>query len=123
MCISNPVFFDNNTCVKCDGDDIIWFKLKDKFIIDKPLYFCLCYVLPSGTTRNSMMETCVFDRLLDYIADFENMHSDCSFVVCGDMNARTRESPDYLINDNLQHVPLPEEYVLDDDLFSQILIG
>ena len=21
-------FFDNNTCVKCDGDDIIWFKLK-----------------------------------------------------------------------------------------------
>ena len=51
------------------------------------------------------------------------MHSDCSFVVCGDINARTRESPDYLINDNLQHVPLPEEYVLDDDLFSQILIG
>ena len=51
----------------------------------------------------------MFDRLLDSIAAFENMHSDCSFVVCGDMNAHTRESPDYLIDENLQHLPLPEE--------------
>ena len=32
------------------------------------------------------------------------------------MNARTGESPDYLIDDNLKHVPLPEKYALVDDL-------
>ena len=31
------------------------------------------------------------------------------------MNARTLESPDYLIDDNLHYVPLPEDYVLDED--------
>ena len=62
-----------------------------------------------------MIETCVFDRLLDSIANFENMHNDCSFVVFVDMIAHTRESPDYLIDENLQHLPLPEEYVLDGD--------
>ena len=51
--------------------------------MNKSLYFCLCYVLLSGTTRDSMIETCVFDRLLDSIANFENMHNDCPFVFFG----------------------------------------
>lgn len=32
------------------------------------------------------------------------------------MNARAHESPDYLIDDNLQHIPLPEDYVLDEGI-------
>lgn len=108
--------YDENTFVKNEGDDIIWIKLRDKIASDKPFYICLCYVLPSGTTRNSMVDYCVFDRLLDTIVDIESKQADCSFVICGDMNARTREDPDYVVDDNIQHVPLPEEYILDDEI-------
>lgn len=108
--------FDENTLVQCDGDDIIWFKLKNNIISDVPVYICLCYVLPPGTTRNSMVDSCVFDRLFDTIVDLENKHENCSFVVCGDMNARTRESPDYLVDDNSHYIPLPENYLVDQDV-------
>ena len=97
--------FDENTLVKFDGDDQIWFKLKNNIISDKPIYFCLCYVLPPGTTRNSMVDSCIFDRMLDTVAEIESKEQDCSFIICGDMNARTRESADYLTDDNSQHVP------------------
>ena len=30
--------FDENIFVKCDGDDIIWFKLKNNVISDKPVF-------------------------------------------------------------------------------------
>ena len=108
--------FDENTLVKFDGDEQIWFKLKNNIISDKPIYFCLCYVLPPGTTRNSMVDSCIFDRMLDTVAEIESKEQDCSFIICGDMNARTRESADYLTDDNSQHVPLPEDYTLDENI-------
>ena len=30
-----------------------------------------------------MIDTWVFDRLLDTIVDFETKHNDCSFIICG----------------------------------------
>ena len=109
-------YFDNKTFVKCENDDIIWIKLKDNVISDKPTYIALCYVLPTGTTRTTMVEESVFDRLLDNVVECESKHPETSFNICGDMNARTREMPDYVINDTLQHIPLPDDYVLDEEI-------
>ena len=108
--------FDNNTFLKCENDDIIWLKLKDNVISNKPTYICLCYVLPAGTTRNSMVDNSVFDRLLDTVVEYESIQPESSFIICGDMNARTREMPDYVIDDTQQHIPLPVDYVLDDEI-------
>ena len=73
-------------------------------------------MLPPGTTRNSMVDSCIFDRMLDTVAEIESKEQDCSFIICGDMNACTGESDDYLTDDNLQHVPLPEDYTLDENI-------
>ena len=68
--------------VKTDSDDIIWLKFAPGVISDKPLYLCLCYVLPSGTSRQPIVETSVFDRITDDLATFQSYHgSQCSFIV------------------------------------------
>ena len=54
--------------------------------------------------------------------DFETKHNDCSFVICKDMNAGTRESPNYLIDNYLHYVPLPEDYVFHEDFLPRYLL-
>ena len=111
--------FDENTFVQCDGDDVIWFKLRDNIISDTSVYF-VCSMYSHRVQQKTVVDSSVFDRLLDTIVDLENKHDNrCSFVVCDDMNVRTYESPDYLIDDNLNHIPLPENYVLDEDIISR----
>ena len=71
--------YNNNMLVKTDSDDIIWLKFALGVISDKPLYLCLCYVLPSGTSRQPLVETSVFDRITDDLATFQSYHdSQCS---------------------------------------------
>ena len=53
--------YNRNMLVKTDSDDIIWLKFAPGVISDKPLYLCLCYVLPSGTSRQPVVKTSVFD--------------------------------------------------------------
>ena len=75
----------------------------------------LCYVLPVGTSREPLVDVSIFDRLLLHIAELEAEHSEnCSFIVCGDMNARMGTLSDMVSDDNALHVPLPEEYVCDE---------
>ena len=108
--------YNSNMLVKTDCDDIIWLKFEPGIISDKTLYLCLCYVLPSGTSRQPIVETSVFDRLSDDIALFQSYHNDseCSFIVCGDLNARTKDLPDMVVDDNSIHLPLPDDYILDE---------
>ena len=67
-----------------------------------------------------MVDTSVFDRLLDTVAEYESIQPDSCSIICGDMNARTREMPDYVIDDTQQHIPLPDDYVLDDEITPRV---
>ena len=102
--------------VKTDCDDIIWLKFEPVVFSENALYLCVCYVLPTGTSREVIVETSVFDRVSNDIAYFHsnNNESDCSFIICGDMNARTKDLPDMVLDDNFVHLPLPDDYILDD---------
>ena len=102
--------------VKTDCDDIIWRKFEPGVFSENALYLCVCYVLPTGTSREVIVETSVFDRVSNDIAYFQsnNNESDCSFIICGDMNARTKDLPDMVSDDNFVHLPLPDDYILDD---------
>ena len=103
------------------NDDILWLKLSaDKLKIDKDLYIGLCYVLSDDSTRQSMVDDNIFDRLIDSLINVENNCEDNGyFVLAGDCNARTSSLPDFVLDDNLFYFNndiLPDEYTIDNKL-------
>lgn len=107
--------YDQNLIIHKDSDDIIWLGFNPGVLSADFVFLGLCYVLPTGTSREPLVEFSVFDRLLNNMAEFKATYSDdCSFIVCGDMNARTGILPDMIVDDNNLHVPLPEDYTPDD---------
>ena len=96
--------------------------------IERNLRFChLCqmkilsviedeYVKPTKSFVNHILvEISDSDRLSDDIATFQSLRDfNCSFIVCGDMNARTKELPDMVLDDNSLHLPLTDDYVVDE---------
>ena len=112
-------FCDGNTLVKVNEGCIIWVKLYGElFHIDSDLYVCLCYNTPVGSSRANYSDRSVFDMILDDILYFEaHLNGNCHFIVCGDLNARTANLPDYVASDSLQLSDLlPEDYVIDSPL-------
>ena len=102
--------------VKKENDDIIWLKI-DKSVLNLTydLYLCLCYVIPTGSSREALTEISVLERISDYIVEISNSTENCYHVlICGDMNSRTGTENDFVTLDNLNNDMLPEDYVTDD---------
>ena len=80
-----------NTLVFQGEDDILWVKLCGQmFNLDKDLYVHLSYVLPDGSSRQSMVETNIVDRLMNSMVYVNNIANDNAYLLmCGDFNART----------------------------------
>ena len=117
-------YVSNDTLVYTSMDDIIWVKIdKSLLSLSSDLYIALCYVTPDDSSRQSMLETNVFDRLLDTVSFIENKTRNCcNLLVCGDFNSRTSVYPDYIVNDEFDHMSvLPDEYIFDTQMprFSQ----
>ena len=95
-------FVSNDTLVFTSEDDFLWIKIsKSVLFSEKDLYVCLCYVTPDDSSRQSMVESNIFDRLLDSVAHIENIASNnCSILACGDWNARTSINPDFVTDDD-----------------------
>ena len=96
-------------------DDILWLKIsRDKLSIAKDLYIGLCYVLPEDSSRQTIIEDNVFDRLLDSLVLTENdCNNDGYFILCGDFNSRTSILSDFVVDDTTFLVDsniLPDEY-------------
>ena len=78
-------------------------------------FFRLVLCIASCTSREPLVEYSVFDRLLNNMAEYKAKYSDnCSFIVCGYMNASTGILPDMITDDNSLHVPLPDDYAVDE---------
>ena len=109
-------FVNNETFVCKSGDDIIWVKL-DKTILslNSDLYICLCYVTPDDSSRQSLIETNIFDRLMESMVSVENKtQNNCNFLICGDFNSRSSDNPDFVIDDDPTHISvLPDDYTPD----------
>ena len=77
--------------VKRENDDIIWLKIdKTLFNLTYDLYLCLCYVIPTGSSREALTEISVLDRISDYIVEISNSTENrFNVLICGDMNSRT----------------------------------
>ncbi len=80
------------------------------------IYFCV-YVtfLPEGTSRQTMVQTNIFDRILNSMVEIDSKtNSRCNFMICGDFNARTSVDPDFVPDDTVNHIGvLPDDYAAD----------
>jgi hypothetical protein len=100
-------------------DDILWVKLSSEVLnISKDIYVGLCYILLDDSSRQSLVEDNVFDRLLDSCINVENhCNGNAHFILCGDYNARTSILKDFASDDDISHLEmLPDDYFCDTDL-------
>ena len=100
-----------------DSDDIIWLSLKGR-LFDQPydIFFCLCYNVPEGSSRQGLMDNVdIFDRIADQLVKIKNdTQNECSFMICGDFNARTTTLPDFVNDDSSDQIPaLTDDYSID----------
>ena len=112
-------FVSNDTLVFTSEDDFLWVKIsKTVLSSDKDLYICLCYIIPDESSRQTIVESNIFDRLVDSVVHIENKaQNDCSLLICGDFNSRTSINPDFVVDDDPVHMSvLPDEYTLDIEL-------
>ena len=112
-------YVTRDTLVYTSQDDIIWVKFDNAlFAMSTDLYVGLCYVVPDDSSRQSLIDTNIFDRLLDsYIFTENTSQNDCNILLCGDSNSRSSNSPDYVVDDDSVHMSvLPDEYVSDTQL-------
>ena len=79
------------------------------------MFFCLCYVVPENSSRQSMIENHTLDRLLNFITNLNVNNENCfNFVLCGDFNAHTSDCPDFVLDDSLSNIDvLPADYCID----------
>ena len=109
-------YVSKDSLIYTDQDDIVWIKI-DKILcsLENDLFVGLCYVVPDDSSRQSMIETNIFDRLLDSVVFIENMsQGNCNLLLCGDFNSRSSNYPDFIVDDGTTHMSvLPDDYVSD----------
>lgn len=110
---------DMDLGVKKFGDDIMWLSLtKDFFYVNCDFHLCLCYNVPSGSSREAMVDMNMFDRLTEQVANLKAaVGENSNIIICGDLNARIADLKDYVTEDDARHIySLPDDYVSDKEL-------
>ena len=102
--------------LKKENDDVIWLKIDKSLLhLSFDLYLCLCYVIPTGSSREALTEMSVLDRISEYIVKIANDTRNCyNILICGDLNSRTGTEHDFVILDNSNNDVLPDDYVPDE---------
>ena len=109
-------FVTSDTLVFHSEDDIICVKIKGDILgLQNDLFLCLCYVIPENSSRQAMLNSHTFERLLDFIVSLDSRYENgLNFILCGDLNSHTSNSPDFVSDDNLSNIDiLPEDYSAD----------
>ena len=71
--------------------------------------------MADDSSRQSMAESNIFDRLLDSVLHVENKSENkCNILICGYFNSRTSTNADFVVDDNSSHMSvLPDAYISD----------
>lgn len=105
------------TLLQKDSDDIIWLKIDGQLLnLTYDLYLCLCYIVPSSSSREGLVEVEVLDRITNFIFKIVNDTNDnYNILICGDFNSRVGNEHDYVIFDNDTNIDiLPIGYEIDE---------
>ena len=80
------------------------------FNFKRNVYICLAYIPPSQSSYTQNLPADLLDNLEKEIS----YYSTCRDVmICGDHNARTSSTPDYIANDEADHLPVYQSYAVD----------
>ena len=74
------------------------------------------YLPPCGANVYTSDEDNGILLLESYINQVKVKYSNIDLLVSGDFNARTKDGPDYIIDDSAEYIPLPVDY--EEDRFS-----
>ena len=109
-------YVSNDNLFFTSQDDILWVKISSSTLsTENDLYICLCYVVPDSSSRQALLETNIFDRILESVVYIESKsQNDCNIIKCGDFNGRCSNRPDFVLDDDSIHMNvLPDEYTPD----------
>ena len=110
------IYVNSDTLVFTAEGKMLWVKIgKSVLSLNEDLYICLCYVTPDESSSQSLIETNIFDRLLDSAVYVKNKtQNKYSILICGDFNSRTSVNPDFVSDDISVHMSvLPDDYISD----------
>ena len=102
--------------LKKENDDVIWLKIDKSLLhLSFDLYSCLCYIIPTGSSREALTEISVLDRISEYIVKIANDTGNYyNILICGDLISHTGIEHDFVILDNSNNDVLPDDYVPDE---------
>ena len=106
--------------IKTSDDDILWIKLSKEGTGEKDI-LCITYIIPSNSGRQIFTND-VFCKIQNDISEFDNLYGEDNYVgiITGDMNARTSNVSDYIENDSVDHLQLPDNYNLEINLPTRV---
>ena len=108
---------DNVEFLKTSEDCVLWVRLKNcssSCELANDVLLCVAYNVPKGSSREVFIDRNIFDIITNDMLYYENMYTDCQFVITGDFNARISNRYDFVIDDDTLHVhSIPDDYVQD----------
>ena len=100
--------------LETECSEMIWLKLnKNVFGFQRDVVIGCCYIPPENSSRQVRDDFDMDNAIITDMTQFDVKYN-CEFLVCGDFNSRTVLLPDYVLNDNSSHIPLPDDYIADD---------
>ena len=100
--------------LKTNTTEYQWMKLptldKNFFNFQRDLFLCLTYLPPGQSTYANNMQQDLLDSLEKDISLYKTKGE---VMICGDLNARTGSEPGFIINDGSDHLPLYQNYSID----------
>ena len=94
--------------LKHQTNDYIWLQLRKKKFGYKQ-YICICYMFspPADSPYIRALDLDYFDVLEKEIIDFSRQGQ---IILGGDLNAKTGSLPDFITENNDDHLPLFDDY-------------
>ena len=91
--------------------DVVWLKLNKKyFMCNQDIFIAVAYMSPENSSYAMRQQSDTFDLLELEIARYM---SKGEIILTGDLNARTSDKIDYLVNDDNLYTPTPNDYLPD----------
>ena len=76
---------------------------------------CFCDNLPENSLHREANGQDRFSKIKDGIVFYKSIYGDeCKFHIVGDLNARVGEMNDFIENDDVSYLPVPDDYIMDE---------
>ena len=115
--LRKPFLKDHVKILKNNNPDYQWIRLeKSHFGFPKDLYICVVYFPPTESSYTKKLDVDIFESIEKDMALYGK---NGDFLICGDINARTGVSPDYILQDNSDFLPLSNCYKTDKQILKR----